>query len=160
MECSYAHTFSEKHICTRGTHYHSHTSFKDDQFCTRALSHRVMSLGFKNNFCDDGRNRTVTPFRTSHSVALQGSMCLLWQRSGTSAPTPTLHHSHWKHHCTSGRVDYHSQSPQLSLHIEKLQHYKNCTISLLSSALRLTPQTCFIKLNSQTYTNTLSLKFH
>lgn len=22
----------KKHICTRGTHYHSHTSFKDDQF--------------------------------------------------------------------------------------------------------------------------------
>jgi len=27
-----AHILRKKHICTRGTHYHSHTSFKDDQF--------------------------------------------------------------------------------------------------------------------------------
>jgi hypothetical protein len=143
VECSYAHTFSEKHIYTRGTHYHSHTSFKDDQFALAPSVTESCHWGLKTTIVVMTVGKFIfLPYGITISCIL-GKYVPLWQRSGTSAPTPTMHHSHWTHHRTSGRADYHSQTPQLSLHIEKLQHYKNCTISLLSSALRLTPQTCF-----------------
>lgn len=113
------HILRKTHLHQRNTLSQSHV-FQRRSVCTRALSHRVMSLGFKNNFCCDDSRKVITPL-WHHNQLHYREVCAFYGRE--------VGHQHPLPQCTTATGSIIAPVEGLIItvkHLNSLYTLKNC----------------------------------